>query len=266
MSEKGTERERECIWGRQQARKIAKLNWIWNLDIWSVSQHHCPEWHTRHSITKGTSWRCILTVGLVSKWLCRFSNPSRFSRPLSTSPLPGGIFQPSLVTLTDICVAVIIYFLMSFSAQTTRPPDRKSPSGHTTIMLPKPYVTHSYKLNQLPPMSMLSCALILACLWCLPADSVSICFSSYEFGFVLQFAAGCLVCYVVSTVFSLSMTSLFPSHWNVPDCKRCESVSERLGSGLWLRIDGASAPRTLSAQLLSMHGQTWWLTSPWLFL
>lgn len=73
------------------------------------------------------------------------------------------------------------------------------------------------------------------------------------------------ICHVVSTVYSLIMTFLFPSHWNVLDYKRCESESEWLGSGLWLVIDGAPATHTLSAQLFSMHGQTWWLTSPWLF-
>lgn len=45
-----------------------------------------------------------------------------------------------------------------------------------------------------------------------------------------------------------------------------KSVSEWLRLGLWLVIDGASTTHTLSAQLLSMHGLTWWLISPWRFL
>lgn len=51
------------------------------------------------------------------------------------------------------------------------------------------------------------------------------------------------------------MTSLFPSYWNVPDSERHESRSERPVIGYSI-VDGAAAVHTLSAQLLSMHGQT----------
>lgn len=51
---------------------------------------------------------------------------------------------------------------MCFSAQTLRLPDRKSPCGHTTAVLPKSYVTHSYKLKQLPPPNTLPWGNILA--------------------------------------------------------------------------------------------------------
>lgn len=163
------------------------------------------------------------------------------------------------------------HLFMCFSAQTIRSPDRKSPSGCTTASLPRPYITLGYKLKQLPPPSMLPCvvffgvfalfdqsdpfirfwlpssSLIPTRLWCLPVKAVSIWIS--------------ILC-VVRTVYSPSTTSLFPSHWNVPDCmwvcERAANIRPLIG----YRQGWASATHTLSAQLLSMHGQTWWLTSP----
>lgn len=82
---------------------------------------------------------------------------------------------------------------------------------------------------------------------------------------VLNFAAEFLFCCVVLTVYSPSITRTpFLTRWNIPTL-RAASVGERAKSGLWLVIDGTSAAHTLSAQLLSKLGQTWWLTSPWLF-
>lgn len=60
-------------------------------------------------------------------------------------------------------------------------------------------------------------------LWRLPA---SICFWDTKFRPVLHFAAEFLFCPVVNTLYQPSMTSLLPSHWNVPDRQVCERVAK----------------------------------------
>lgn len=181
------------------------------------------------------------------------------------------------------CSDVLLHHLfMCFAAQIIRPPDRKSPSGHTTALLPKPYVTHSYKLRQLPylpcvvffgafPLFDLSSSSDFGCrflLWfqlvcgVFPVEAVWICFKACEFGSVLHFATEFLW---FEQFIHHQRQWLYFHPAGMSQTVRDASVSERLRSGLWLVIDGASATHTLSAQLLSMHGQTWWLTSPWLF-
>lgn len=165
------------------------------------------------------------------------------------------------------------HLFMCFSAQTIRPPDRKSPSGHATAVLPKPYVTHSYKIKQLPEYVSMCCVFGACSLWCvgflfvlwfqfayLSSNTVSVCFWGCCFVSVLHFAR---FFNFVSIVYALSMTSLFPSHWNVPDYKRCESVSElKLRSGLWLVRDGASATHPVSAPCMARLDDS---LPPWLF-
>lgn len=121
-----------------------------------------------------------------------------------------------------------IIYLCAFQS---KPSDRltgKSPRGYTSALLPKPYITHSYKLKQFPPFSMLPCVVLcffcvqvvsficrvhqilaaiissdswLVCgvwLWRLPA---SICFWDTNFGPELHFAAEFLFCPVVNTLY-----------------------------------------------------------------
>lgn len=62
-------------------------------------------------------------------------------------------------------------------------------------------------------------------------------FESAHLGLCFILQQDFLFCHVVSIVYPPLMISLFPSHWNVPGCRRCKSASK-----LWLviRVDGAS--------------------------
>lgn len=189
----------------------------------------------------GCSWnsirKALLTVGIVCDWESH-----------SWTALCGsGVF--------------LHHLFMCFSAQTTRSPDRKSPSGCTMAFLPKPYITLSYKLRQLPPLSMLPCVVFF---WCF-CSLISLIRSS-DFGrrlllwFQLVCGAGLrrLCPYVFEPVslclcFILQQT-FYPVMWFKQFIHHqqhlyfhptgmsptvCESASERLRSGLWLVIDGA---------------------------
>lgn len=207
---------------------------------------------------------------------------------LSFSPPSESSFKPRHAhTHEPLCGSnvLLLHLFMCFSAQITSPPDRKGPNGHTTAVLPKPYVTHSYKLKQLPTQSVLPCVVFLVLsLFDLSGFSDCGCLAVFSSDSIV-FACGCCVhifwaykfwvcASFCSRISLLSCGFQFIRYqWHLyfhlsgmsPTSKRWESVSQRLGWGLWLVIDGASATHTLSALHLSMHGQTWWLTSSWLF-
>lgn len=105
----------------------------------------------------------------------------------------------------------------------------KGPGGHATAALPKPYVTHSSKIDAV---SMFLVIVAFACGRCM-----------------CTFFTGFLSRHMLSTVYSQSLTSLYfhPAQMspNVRDASACD----------WL-YTGASATHTPSAQLRLMHGQT----------
>lgn len=125
----------------------------------------------------------------------------------------GIIFNLALVILMDLCVALMCFsviYLCASPPQTTWPPDRKSPSGCTIALLPKPYIPHSYKLKQSEPLSMLPCVVFLVlslALICRVHQILAAVFFSDSNLFVV-FACGCCVHMFWSLLISHRMSIL----------------------------------------------------------
>lgn len=152
------------------------------------------------------------------------------------------------------------HLFMCFSAQTIRPPDRKSPSGYATDLLPKSYIIQLWAEAVATTEYVAMCFLCLfQCLhslwsvglirfWLLLFPLIPACFSGVCLWRlrVHMFLSPKNLCFILQYLFSVmwfkqfilnQQRLLFPSHWNVLDCKRCRSMNEWLGSCLWLVKD-----------------------------